>query len=110
MSQTEHLIGNGRYLTKISGILDWLDEQPETSDDHIVLVVDSYGAFNYFDEPASVDAYLQGESWFQLRPETLLRRFHAVNAQANIDLKERLGQAATKEKIQQTILFGAGKR
>ena len=110
MRPTDDLVGGGRFLSKISGVLEWLDEQPTSAAGDLVLVLDTYGAFNYFDDKAAVNGHLSGDVWFQLRPETMLRRFLAVNARADQDLAVQLGQALKTEKISQSILFGAGKR
>jgi hypothetical protein len=77
---------------KISGVLEWLNELPVTANKDIVLVMDA------------------NDIWFQLRPETLLRRYRAINDKANEDLKTFLGSAFEKESLRQTVLFGANKR
>jgi hypothetical protein len=48
--------------------------------------------------------------WFQLRREVLIERYHAVNDAANERLLQRLGSAVGAEGLQQTIIFGSGKR
>jgi hypothetical protein len=48
--------------------------------------------------------------WFQLRREVLIERYHAVNDAANERLLQRLGSAVDAEGLEQTIVFGSGKR
>jgi hypothetical protein len=48
--------------------------------------------------------------WFQLRREVLIERYHAVNDAANERLLQRLGSAVHAEGLEQTIIFGSGKR
>lgn len=55
-----------------------------------------------------MDAY---DIWFQLPAEVLISRYHGINKKANKRLRRRLGSTAVKaESLQQTIIFGAGKR
>jgi hypothetical protein len=103
-------VGGGRYLDKISGIYEWLASQPKRSDSDLVLVVDTYGSFNYHNDSSTIDAELNGDLWFQLPPETLIRRYHAINAQAKKDMVDVLGDAVEQEGLKQSIVFGAGKR
>jgi hypothetical protein len=74
------------------------------------MMIDAYGAFNYYDIPVGIDAYGQADLWFQLPPEVLLMRYHAINARANEDLEKRLGRAAKAEHLKQTVIFGSSKR
>lgn len=53
---------------------------------------------------------METDIWFQLRPEVLVSRYHSINHAANERLRERLGRAVDIEEIDQTIIFGAGKR
>lgn len=48
--------------------------------------------------------------WFQLPPQVLINRYHAINAEANQRIEKRMGRAASIEGIKQTVIFGAGKR
>jgi hypothetical protein len=48
--------------------------------------------------------------WFQLRREVLISRYHSVNDAANERLRQRLGSAVDAEGLEQTIIFGSGKR
>lgn len=80
-------------------------------DDDLVLMMDAYGAFNLYDKLANKEAHLEADIWFQLPPEVLISRYHAINAAANRRLTSRLGRTARQEEgITQTIIFGAGKR
>ncbi|KFH45692.1 hypothetical protein ACRE_034850 [Hapsidospora chrysogenum ATCC 11550] len=106
----DHLIGGGRHVAKIEKIYEWLQAQPDSRKDDLVIVVDAYGGFNYHTDRESIDAHLDGDVWFQLPLEVLVQRYHAVNDMANRDLKERLGEAYEREGIKQTILFGATKQ
>lgn len=53
-------------------------------------MMDAYGAFNNYDNPVSIQAHLEADIWFQLRPEVLVRRYHTINKQANARLVQRL--------------------
>jgi hypothetical protein len=102
--------GGGRHAAKINSTLQWLDAQPASAGEDIVLMVDAYGAFNYYDIPVGIDAYSQAELWFQLPLEVLLMRYNAINARANDDLERRLGRAYKAEHLKQTVVFGSSKR
>ncbi|KFA66912.1 hypothetical protein S40285_02315 [Stachybotrys chlorohalonatus IBT 40285] len=102
--------GGGRHAAKINSTLQWLDAQPASAGEDIVLMVDAYGAFNYYDIPVGIDAYSQAELWFQLPLEVLLMRYNAINARANEDLERRLGRAYKAEHLKQTVVFGSSKR
>lgn len=103
-------MGGGRHLAKIDGVLKWLETQPESKDDDLVMVVDALGGFNYYSHPEDIDAHMEGDAWFQLPLEVLFERYHAVNRIANEDLAQEMGKAYEGENIRQTILFGASKR
>ena len=45
-----------------------------------------------------------------MRIETLLSRYYSINQAGNERLRARLGKAFEKEALQQSIIFGAGKR
>jgi len=53
---------------------------------------------------------LTQDIWFQLPAEILVSRYHDINAKADDRLVKRLGSAAHAENLQQSIIFGAGKR
>ncbi|KAK3709710.1 hypothetical protein LTR37_010737 [Vermiconidia calcicola] len=86
------LVEGGSHLAKISGAhqyLSWLDE---SHNEDLVLVVDAY------------------DIWMQLRPQTLLNRYFAINSRANSRIRTELGAAADKHDIRQEIVFGCQKR
>ena len=80
------------HLLKIQTVLDYLEKFPENQQDDLVLMVDAY------------------DVWFQLPPETIIRRYLE---QVDIDharLKERFGKEAVKENdFQQTVYFSNDK-
>ncbi|KAL9078417.1 MAG: hypothetical protein Q9157_002645 [Trypethelium eluteriae] len=86
------LVDGGSHLAKISGVLEWLDTLRPERDDDLVLMVDGY------------------DVWFQLRPETLIRRYNQINREAAARTKQRLGPAFKKERLQQSVIFSAQKR
>lgn len=53
---------------------------------------------------------MEADIWWQLRPEVLIDRYYAINEAANARIRDRMGRAAGIEGIEQTIIFGAGKR
>lgn len=88
----------GKNLPKIPGFVDYLDSvlHPEAhpserlEEDDLVLMVDAY------------------DMWFQLPAEVLLRRYHAINDEANARLRtEWPGQGPMPMK--QTIIAASGK-
>ncbi|KAI1610060.1 hypothetical protein EDD36DRAFT_468115 [Exophiala viscosa] len=84
-------IYGGTHTAKVSGILRYLDSLGSESDQELVLIVDGY------------------DLWFQLPPSVLLDRYQRAIAQANARLRRRLGDAADKADIRQTIIVAAGK-
>jgi hypothetical protein len=102
--------GGGKYSGKIESVYEWLKQQPKASADDVVLMVDPYGSFNYGDVPVGMSLRTEGDIWFQLGPEVLLKRFYAMRARATEDLARRMGKAAEVEGLKQTVFFGAGKR
>jgi len=89
---TEYLLGGGSHLAKVSKVLEYLQSMPSSADEDLVLMMDAF------------------DIWFQLRPETLISRYRAVNDAANERIANEMGASAEKEGIQQKIIFGAGKR
>jgi hypothetical protein len=87
-----------------------LRQQPKASGDDIVLMMDAYGSFNYDDIPVGMKLQTEGDIWFQLGPEVLLKRYYAMRTKATEDLAQRMGKAAQAEALKQTVFFGAGKR
>lgn len=86
------LVEGGSHLAKITGTYDYLLSLDETHDEDIVLMVDGY------------------DIWLQLRPQTLLDRYFAINRKADQRIREELGDVAIKEGIRQEIIFGCQKR
>lgn len=105
-----HLLGGGSHVAKISGVLRYLEALDSAADEELVLMMDGYGAFDCYENQSRNDTHREADIWFQLRPEVLISRYHAINAQANKRLIDRLGRAVEKERLSQTIIFGAGKR
>lgn len=91
-------------------MLQWLEDQPETNNDDIVLVADAYGGFNYETDHEGIEAHIEGDMWFQLPMEILLQRYNAIMVKANDDLKTSIGRAFEKQDIRQKVLFGASKQ
>ena len=109
LTVTGGLLGGGSHVGKITGVLQYLESLDSSADSDLVLMMDSYGLllFPLLDE---IKAHTVADIWFQLRPEVLLSRYHAINEAANVRLRQRLGSAVDAEDLQQTIIFGAGKR
>ena len=79
-------------LSKITRSLEYLEYLPVDRDNDLVLMVDSY------------------DTWFQLRPEVMLSRYHHLNKMANKRLRQRLGGGAIRAGgIKQSVIFGASK-
>lgn len=107
---SDSLVGGGRFVSKIDGVHDWLEAQPADKNDEIVIIVDAYGGFNYFEDRQGVKSHIEGDAWFQLPVEVMLTRYRAAIRQSNDELAARMGRAYEGEEIQQTILFGSSKR
>ncbi|KAK5174226.1 uncharacterized protein LTR77_001306 [Saxophila tyrrhenica] len=107
---TGGLLGGGSHIAKITGVLEWLQAQDASRDNDLVLMMDAYGSFDYYDNARNQQAHLEADIWFQLRKDTLISRYHSINAAANKRLSDRLGKAYDAEGIRQTIIFGSGKR
>ncbi|KAF2724179.1 hypothetical protein K431DRAFT_310500 [Polychaeton citri CBS 116435] len=91
-TDTYYLLGGGSHVTKISGTLEYLKSLGPSQDDDLVVMMDAY------------------DIWWQLRPSTLISRYHSINRAANARLQARLGRAFDAERLSQKIIFGAGKR
>ncbi|CAD6591732.1 MAG: hypothetical protein ASARMPREDX12_005398 [Alectoria sarmentosa] len=91
-SQRKGMTGGGSHLLKISRVLEYLGNLGTEHNDDLVLMMDGY------------------DIWFQLHKDLLIERYYQINAKANKRIKERMGRAAKIEGIEQTIIFGAGKR
>lgn len=70
-----------RSQFRLAGTADWLNKLPPEHDNGIVILLDG------------------PTTWFQLRPEVLLKRYYDINRRANEKLKSKT--------IKQSILFGA---
>lgn len=90
----------GSHAGKIRGVHDFLNSK-EIKDDDLVLIVDGY------------------DVWFQLPPEIMIRRYHAMVLEANERLRRRHGVATAGrlgdgtidmvQKYNQSVIFGADK-
>lgn len=90
--EDDRFLAGGSHLAKISGIGKYLASLDASKDEDLVLTVDGY------------------DIWFQLRPQTLLDRYFAINANANKRISNELGDAASKYNIRQEIVFSSQKR
>jgi hypothetical protein len=79
-----HRPDKGESLGKVVGVLDFLKKLDGSQDDELVLIADGY------------------DTWFQLRPEVLLERYHAINERARQRIWPRYGL-----KYYQSIVFSA---
>ena len=87
------LVENGSHLGKITGVLDYVQTLDSKHDDDIALMVDGF------------------DIWLQLRPQTLLDRYFAINRRANERIRSELGaKVAEKHDIRQDVVFGCQKR
>lgn len=84
--------GGARLGTKVTYALHSVLKTP-AHDDDLVLIADSY------------------DTWFQLPPDVLIRRFNDMTLSANYRLADKVGKRAVRSgKIEQKILFGARKQ
>lgn len=88
----DKFLAGGSHLAKITGISRYLVGLSSAQDDDLVLTVDGY------------------DIWFQLRPQTFLDRYFAINAKANKRIADELGDVASKYEIRQEIVFSSQKR
>ncbi|RXG47011.1 hypothetical protein VDGE_03888 [Verticillium dahliae] len=89
----DRYLGKGSHLAKISGTLKWLeDPKNKKYDDDLVIMIDAY------------------DVWFQLPPETLVARYHALRAAEDKRIAQRMGKAFAREKISSKVIFSASKR
>ena len=111
---TEQAVGmmaGGSHIMKIVGVLEYLDGLDSSADDDLVMSMDAYGGSWYeWTNRVTQDTHREADIWFQLRVETLIERYYAINAAENERIRQRLGRAADIEGIEQTIVFGSGKR
>ena len=85
------LIFGGSHIAKIEGILNFLQLLGPQSDNELVLIIDGY------------------DVWFQLKPEVLIQRYHAINARANERIRKRYPDAAETDFLQR-VIFSSQKR
>lgn len=85
--------GSESHLFKISETLSYLDSLTPAADDDLVLVLDAY------------------DIWLQLRPDVLIKRYHAAIEKANTRLKREGIHGADHggATIKQSILLGPDK-
>lgn len=69
----EDLWGDGSHVGKIRGVSEFLNDDKKVKDDDLVMITDGY------------------DVWFQLPPEVLIKRYHAINKEANQRLRGRYG-------------------
>ena len=91
----------GTHAAKIKGVFDFLSDKKKVKDDDLVLIMDGY------------------DSWFQLPPEVMIRRYHGMVVEANKHLRQRYGSVTegkpadgTSDRVQkytQKVIFGADK-
>lgn len=91
----------GSHAGKIRGVYNFLNNKKEVKDDDLVLIIDGY------------------DVWFQLPPEVMIRRYHAMVLEANEHLRRRYGMVADGkpgdgganmvQKYTQSVIFGADK-
>ncbi|KIV86666.1 hypothetical protein PV11_02263 [Exophiala sideris] len=88
------LLGGGSHLAKITLVLEHLKSLLDTGSEASDLVF-------------MLDAL---DIWVQLPWQVLVQRYHSITEAENKRIYQRMGQAAAKEGVKQTIVFGAGKR
>ena len=92
----------GSHTGKIQGVHEFLSREIDFHDDDLVLIIDGY------------------DVWFQLPPEVLVRRYHAMIEEANQRLRREYGTVVretpwkisgteTVQRYKQTVVFGADK-
>ncbi|RCI12642.1 hypothetical protein L249_1239 [Ophiocordyceps polyrhachis-furcata BCC 54312] len=92
------LRGGGSHNAKITSVLDFVkethhDDDDDDDDDELILMVDGY------------------DVWFQLPPEVLIARYHAVLQDEAKRLWQRIGPRAYHSLgPNPSVVFGAGKR
>ena len=93
---------NGSHAGKIKGVYSFLSGNSQVYDDDLVLVIDGY------------------DVWFQIPPEVMVKRYHALIQDASRRLRKQYG--STRKQVssegttmsrpqiyQQTVVFGADK-
>ena len=86
-------VEGGSHLAKINGTAQYLYSLDDTHNNDLVLMLDGYDA------------------WIQLRPQTVVDRFFAINSRANNRLDTSFGNTSAEYiGVRQDIIFGAQKR
>ena len=80
-------------MAKITGALAYLERLYSDRDKDLVLIVDGF------------------DIWFQLSPQVLIDRYHAINAAAQKRIRDQIGAEAMEQgDITQKIIFASQKR
>ena len=86
------------HTAKIKGVYDFLSDRRRVRDDDLVLIIDGY------------------DVWFQLPPQILIERYHALTERGDERLRSRYGMEKDSEgnkhdlqKYYQRVIFGADK-
>ncbi|KAH0422599.1 hypothetical protein KCU90_g9040, partial [Aureobasidium melanogenum] len=89
----KHLVSGGSHIAKISGVSSYLESLSPEQDGDLIVMTDGY------------------DTWFQLRPETLIQRYFDINQRANERIRRELGDhVVNTNKIEQKIVFSAQKK
>lgn len=89
----EHLVSGGSHIAKISGVSSYLESLLPEQDEDLIVMTDGY------------------DTWFQLRPETLIQRYFDINKRANERIRRELGDhVVNANNIEQKIVFSAQKK
>jgi len=86
------LTAGGSHLAKIAGLSEYLSGIDAAHDEDLMLLMDGF------------------DVWIQLRPQTLIDRYFAINRIADERIQRELGAAAEQHGIRQEIIFGCQKR
>ncbi|RDA89712.1 hypothetical protein CP533_2522 [Ophiocordyceps camponoti-saundersi (nom. inval.)] len=91
------LRGGGSHNAKITSVLDFVNDETRRKrpgfEDELVLMVDGY------------------DVWFQLPPQVLVARYHAVLQDEKKRVRQRMGEKAYEDsQVNPAVVFGAGKR
>ena len=90
---TDNAYGDAaQEVGKLIGTLKALEAIPEAQDDSLVLVVDGE------------------DTWFQLRPEILIKRYREINKEAETRVRSRLGTGYVQGGIENNLVFAAQRK
>ncbi|KAI4850172.1 hypothetical protein E4T45_05605, partial [Aureobasidium sp. EXF-8846] len=88
-----NLVSGGSHIAKISGVSSYLESLSPEQDEDLIIMTDGY------------------DTWFQLRPETLIQRYFDINSRANERIRRELSDhVVDTNRIEQKIVFSAQKR